>query len=62
MGSLARYFKLECVLLSERAIEMRRSAIMRKLQVSSVAELLDLMITHRILTDINDTKQNRIRN
>jgi FixJ family two-component response regulator len=48
--------------LSERAIEMRRSTIMRKLQVSSVAELLDLTITHRILRDISDAKQNRIRN
>ncbi|HJQ78837.1 MAG TPA: response regulator [Lacipirellulaceae bacterium] len=38
--------------LTERAVEMRRSAIMRKLQVNSVAELLDLTITHRILTDL----------
>jgi FixJ family two-component response regulator len=38
--------------LSERAVEMRRAAIMRKLQVSSVAELLDLTITHRILSDL----------
>jgi FixJ family two-component response regulator len=40
------------LLLTERAVEMRRSAIMRKLQVNSVAELLDLTITHRILTDL----------
>lgn len=38
--------------LTERAVEMRRSTIMRKLQVKSVAELLDLTITHRILTDL----------
>lgn len=38
--------------LSERAVEMRRSAIMRKLQVTSVAELLDLTITYRILCDL----------
>jgi FixJ family two-component response regulator len=38
--------------LTERAVEMRRSAIMRKLQVNSVAELLDLAISHRILTDL----------
>lgn len=38
--------------LTERAVEMRRSAIMRKLQVNSVAELLDLTISHRILTDL----------
>jgi FixJ family two-component response regulator len=40
------------LMLTERAVEMRRSAIMRKLQVTSVAELLDLTITHRILTDL----------
>jgi FixJ family two-component response regulator len=40
------------LLLTERAVEMRRSAIMRKLQVSSLAELLDLAVTHRILTEL----------
>lgn len=38
--------------LSERAVEMRRSAIMRKLEVSSVAELLELAITNRILGEL----------
>lgn len=38
--------------LTERAVEMRRSTIMRKLQANSVAELIDLTITHRILTDL----------
>jgi FixJ family two-component response regulator len=38
--------------LTERAVEMRRSAIMRKLQVRSVAELADLTATHRILTEL----------
>jgi FixJ family two-component response regulator len=38
--------------LTERAVEMRRSTIMRKLQVRSVAELIDLTATHRILTDV----------
>jgi FixJ family two-component response regulator len=47
--------------LSERAVEMRRSAIMRKLQVSSVAELLDLTITHRILSDLQTVNQNRAK-
>ena len=47
--------------LTERAVEMRRSAIMRKLQVSSVAELLDLTITHRILSDVRRAKDSRIR-
>jgi FixJ family two-component response regulator len=47
--------------LSERAVEMRRSAIMRKLKVTSVAELFDLTITHRILSDmqaVNHTRPN----
>jgi FixJ family two-component response regulator len=47
--------------LSERAVEMRRSAIMRKLEVSSVAELLDLTITHRILSDLKSVNGSRSR-
>ncbi len=47
------------LLLSERAVEMRRSAIMRKLQVDSVAELLDLTITHRILRDLQTAGAHR---
>jgi FixJ family two-component response regulator len=48
------------LLLTERAVEMRRSAIMRKLEVNSVAELLNLAITHGVLTnlrqaDVQDT-------
>ncbi len=43
--------------LTERAVEMRRSAIMRKLQVRSVAELADLTATHRILTDLRSAAQ-----
>jgi len=39
--------------ISERAVEMRRAAIMRKLQVRSLAELLELAITHRILGEIS---------
>jgi FixJ family two-component response regulator len=38
--------------LTERAVEMRRSAIMKKLDVRSLAELLDLAVTHRILDDL----------
>jgi FixJ family two-component response regulator len=34
--------------LSERAVEMRHSGIMRKLKIRSVAELVDLTVTHRI--------------
>ncbi len=42
--------------ISERAVEMRRSSLMKKLQVSSVAELIDLTSTHRILTELNNLK------
>jgi len=47
------------LLLTERAVEMRRSAIMRKLKVCSVAELLELAITHRILTELRKTTAER---
>jgi FixJ family two-component response regulator len=42
--------------ISERAVEMRRSSLMKKLQVSSVAELIDLTSTHRILAELNNLK------
>ncbi|HEX3601403.1 MAG TPA: response regulator [Lacipirellulaceae bacterium] len=48
--------------LTERAVEMRRSAIMRKMQVGSVAELVDLTVTHRILADLRLAAMNRISN
>jgi FixJ family two-component response regulator len=38
--------------ISERAVEMRRAVIMRKLNVSSLAELLDLAVTHRLLQEL----------
>lgn len=38
--------------ITERAVEMRRSAIMRKLNVRSSAEVIDLFATHRILADV----------
>jgi FixJ family two-component response regulator len=46
--------------LTERAVEMRRSAIMRKMQVRSVAELVDLTVTHRILADLRRATDNRV--
>jgi FixJ family two-component response regulator len=46
--------------LTERAIEMRRSAIMRKMKVRSVAELVDLTVSHRILADLRRAAENRI--
>ena len=42
--------------ISERAVEMRRSSLMKKLQVSSVAELIDLTSTHRILAELQHLK------
>lgn len=42
--------------ISERAVEMRRAAIMRKLQIRSLAQLLELATTHRILCDIVQTR------
>lgn len=42
--------------ISERAVEMRRAAIMRKLEVRSLAELLELAVSHRILGEIADTR------
>jgi FixJ family two-component response regulator len=46
--------------LTERAVEMRRSAIMKKLGVRSVAALVDLAATHRILADLRQAAKNRI--
>jgi FixJ family two-component response regulator len=48
--------------LTERAVEMRRSTIMRKLQVCSVAELLELVTTHRILREQRYSLDNRRTN
>lgn len=39
--------------ISERAVEMRRAAIMRKLEVGSLAELLELTITHRVVAEVS---------
>jgi len=37
--------------LTERAVEMRRASIMKKLKVCTLAQLLDLTTTHRILAE-----------
>ncbi len=42
--------------ISERAVEMRRAAIMQKLQTRSVAELVESAITHRILGEIRQAR------
>jgi FixJ family two-component response regulator len=44
--------------ISERAVEMRRAAIMQKLQTRSLAELVETAITHRILGEIRRTRGN----
>lgn len=46
--------------LTERAVEMRRASIMRKLQVRSVAELIDLTATHRVLEDVRELAGKRL--
>lgn len=38
--------------ISERAVEMRRASIMRKLNVRSLAELLNVSVTHRMLAQL----------
>jgi FixJ family two-component response regulator len=43
--------------ITERAVEMRRSAIMKKLEVQSLAQLLDLAVTHRILDELRQMSQ-----
>lgn len=48
--------------LTERAVEMRRSAIMRKMGVRSVAELVDLTATHRILAELREAANHRVAN
>ncbi len=40
----------------ERAIEMRRAGIMRKLEVDSLAELLELAITHRLMAELDSLR------
>lgn len=42
--------------VTERAVEMRRSSIMRKLQVRSTAEVIKLATTHRVLADLRRTE------
>jgi FixJ family two-component response regulator len=44
------------LLISERAVEMRRAAIMRKVEVQSLAELLELTITHRLAAEVAEAR------
>jgi FixJ family two-component response regulator len=45
--------------LTERAIEMRRARIMSKLNVRTVAELLDVAITYRVMDELRELRKTR---
>jgi FixJ family two-component response regulator len=47
------------LLITERAVEMRRAGIMRKLKVRTLAELLDLTITYQIHSDLRNAAGER---
>ena len=47
--------------LTERAVEMRRASLMRRLQVNSLAELIDLTVTHRIHSELRCAAKQRQR-
>jgi len=47
----------EKLFLTERAVEMRRSSIMKKLEVNSLAELVDLAVSHRIRDELRQAAQ-----
>ncbi len=47
--------------LTERAVEMRRAALMRRLNVGSLVELLDLAIGHRIQTELRQATQSEMK-
>lgn len=40
------------LMITERAVELRRSRLMQKLGVRTLPELLDVTITHRVLQDV----------
>ncbi|MEZ6070059.1 MAG: response regulator [Pirellulales bacterium] len=46
--------------ISERAVEMRRSRVMKRLDVRSIVELIDVAVTHRVLSELREAAaQNR---
>jgi len=47
--------------ISQRAVEMRRAALMRKLEVDSVAELLDVAVTYRVLSELREAARAELR-
>lgn len=42
------------LMLTERAVELRRQRLMQRLNVRSLAELLELAITHRVLAEVRE--------
>lgn len=45
--------------ITERAVEMRRSSLLKKLGVGTTAELLELAITHRVLLEVREAAKLR---
>jgi two-component system response regulator FixJ len=45
--------------VTERAVELRRQRLMQRLGVHSLAELLDLTITHRVLAEVDQVARQR---
>lgn len=43
--------------ISERAVELRRQRLMQRLEVRSVPELLELAITHRVLSELRAVRR-----
>lgn len=43
--------------LTERAVELRRQRLMKRLNVRSLAELLELTVTHRVLAELRELNQ-----
>ena len=47
--------------LTERAVEMRRAALMKRLNVNSLVELLDLTLAHRIQAELRQAAQSELK-
>jgi FixJ family two-component response regulator len=47
--------------LTEWAVEMRRAALMKRLNVNSIVELLDLTLAHRINTELRQAAQSEMK-
>ncbi len=45
--------------ITERAVEMRRSTLLKKLGVSSTVELLEIAVTHRVLQEVREAAKHR---